>query len=209
MLRRSALFLGALMILVLLVVPVTATYALSGVSYLPNLPLVGGGNQQVTALYYIGPSGATTFIPGHQLQMETDLVAAQWNIQVIQNGRNAARQTASGSAAFVNGALLSYPSNNDVSLSVTIDGIVPQVQGDQVMMLQTKEIDNSGNVVPDSVITISQSVSGQPATTPATVISTPVPTTIPPSPTASEGFPVILGILAISIFVIILHRKER
>jgi hypothetical protein len=209
MLRRIALFLWALMILVLLVIPVTATYAVSGASYLPNPPLVAGGNQQVTAMYYIGPSGATTFIPGHQLQMETDLVAAQWNIQVIQNGRNAARQTASGSVAFVNGALLSYPNNNDVSLSVTLDGIVPPGQDDQVMLLQTKEIDNSGNVVPDSVITISQSVAAQPATTPETVLSTSVPTIIPPSSTASEGFPVILGILAISVLVIILHRKDR
>jgi len=136
-------------------------------------------------------------------------VNAQWNIQVIQNGRNAARQTASGSVAFVNGALLSYPSNNDVYLSVTIDGIVPQGEGDQIMMLQAKEIDNSGNVVPDSVITISQTVAGQPTTAPVTVLSTPVPTTILPSPTTSVGFPVILGILAISILVIILHRKDR
>jgi hypothetical protein len=141
--------------------------------------------------------------------MQTDLVIAQWNIQVIQNGRNAAQQTAYGSVAFVNGALLSYPSNNDVSLSVTIDGIVPQGQGDQVMLIQVKELDNSGNVVPDSEITVSQPVAGQPTTIPLTVLSTPVPTTIPSSPTTSEGFPVILGILAISVLVIILHSKAR
>ena len=207
--RRIALFLCALVVLVLQVTPVTATYTLSAASYSPNPPLVVGGHQHITATYYLGPSGATTFIPGHQLQMQTDLVNAQWNIQVIQNGRNAAQQTASGSVAFVNGALLSYPSNNDVSLSVTIDGIVPQGQGDQVMVLQTKELDNSGNVVPGSEITISQPVAGQPTTIPLTVLSTHVPATIPPSPTPSEGFPVIAGIFAISVLVIILHREDR
>jgi len=209
MMRSIAIFLCALIILVLQVTPVTATYTLSAASYSPNPPLVVGGHQHVTATYYLGPSGATTFIPGHQLQMQTDLVIAQWNIQVIQNGRNAAQQTAYGSVAFVNGALLSYPSNNDVSLSVTIDGIVPQGQGDQVMLIQVKELDNSGNVVPDSEITVSQPVAGQPTTIPLTVLSTPVPTTIPSSPTTSEGFPVILGILAISVLVIILHSKAR
>jgi hypothetical protein len=207
--RRTAVLLCALIVLVLQITPVTATFTLSGQSYLPNPPLVVGGHQQVTTTYYIGPSGATTFIPGHQLQMQTDLTIAQWNIQVIQNGRNAAQQTASGSVAFVNGALLSYPNNNDVSLSVTIDGVVPQTQGDHVMVVQVKEIDNSGNVVPGSEITINQPVAGQPAITTQTVLSTPAPTSIPPSPTTSEGFPVILGILAISVLVIIRYRKDR
>ena len=209
MIRRIAFVSLALVVVLLQVLPVDATMALTDVTYTPTPPLVIGSQQHVTARYYLGPSGATTFIPGHQLQMQTDLVNARWNIQVLLNGRNAAQQSASGSTAFVNGALLSYSPNNDVSLEVTIDGIVPRTQGGQVIVLQVKEIDNSGGVVPGSEITISQPVAGEPATTFQTTLSTPAPSLFPPSPTQSAGFPVTLGILAIILIVFTLFRRSR
>jgi hypothetical protein len=207
---RGITFLSLALVVVLLqVMPVNATMALTDVTYTLPPPLVIGSQQHVTARYYLGPSGATTFIPGHQLQMQTDLVNARWNIQVLLNGRNAAQQSASGSTAFVNGALLSYSPNNDVSLEVTIDGIVPRTQGGQVMVLQVKEIDNSGSVVPGSEITISQPVAGEPATNLQTTFATPLPSLAPTSPTKSVGFPVTLGIVAVVLVVIILFRRSR
>ncbi|MDO9034344.1 MAG: hypothetical protein Q7U51_03990 [Methanoregula sp.] len=208
MIRRITLLSLTIALSLLLVTPVSATYSLSSVSYMPNPPLVTGGQQQVTATYYIGPSGSTTFIKGHELQMQTDLVNARWNIQVLQNGRNAAQQSASGSAAFVNGVILSYPNSNDVSLQVTVDGVVPQTQSVQVMLLQAEEIDNTGNIVPGSVITLSQPVAGQPATPVQTAIPTLTPTKVPPSPTKSAGFPAAAGILAISL-VFLMFRSGR
>jgi hypothetical protein len=112
---RIALLSSALIALLLLVAPVMATLAFSGVSYAPNPPLVLSGQQHMIATYSVGPSGATTFVRGHELQMQTGLMDARWNIQVLINGQNAAQQSASGSSAFVNGALLSYSTNNDVS----------------------------------------------------------------------------------------------
>ena len=209
MIRRIAFVSLALVVVLLQVIPVDATMALTDVTYTPTPPLVIGSQQHMTARYYLGPSGATTFIPGHQLQMQTELVNARWDIQVLLNGRNAAQQSASGSTAFVNGALLSYSPDNDVSLEVTIDGIVPRTQGGQVIVLQVKEIDNSGSVVPGSEITISQPVAGEPATTLQTTLSTPTPSLVPPSPTQSAGFPVTLGILAIILVVLILFRRSR
>jgi hypothetical protein len=69
--------------------------------------LVIDSQQHMTAKYYLGPSGVTTFIPGHQFQMKMKLVNARVDIQVLLNGWNAAQQRALGSIAFVNGALLS------------------------------------------------------------------------------------------------------
>jgi hypothetical protein len=209
MIRRIAFVSLALVVVLLQVMPVDATMALTDVTYTPTPPLVIGSQQHMTARYYLGPSGATTFIPGHQLQMQTELVNARWDIQVLLNGRNAAQQSASGSTAFVNGALLSYSPNNDVSLEVMIDGIVPRPQGGQVILLQVKEIDNSGSVVPGSEITISQPVAGEPATTLQTTFPTPTPSPIPPSPTQSTGFPATLGILAIILVVLILFIRSR
>ncbi len=209
MIRRITLLSLSIALSLLLVTPVAATYSLTSVSYLPNPPLVIGSQQQVTATYYIGPSGSTTFIKGHELQMQTDLLNARWNIQVLQNGRNAAQQSASGTAAFVNGALLSYPNSNDVSLSVTINGVVPQTQSDQVMLLQVEEIDNTGNIVPGSVITLSQPVAGQLVTPAQTAFPTLTPVKVTPSSTKSAGFPAIAGILAISLVFLIMARSGR
>ena len=210
MIRRITILSLAIALSLLLVTTVAATHSLSSVSYLPNPPLVIGGQQQVTATYYIGPYyGSTTFIKGHELQMQTDLVNAQWNIQILQNGRNAAQQSASGSAAFVNGALLSYSTSNDVSLQVTINGVVPQTQSDQVMLLQVEEIDNSGNIVPGSVITLSQPVAGHLVIPVQTAFPTLTPTSVPPSPTKSAGVPATAGILAISFVFLIMARRGR
>jgi len=209
MIRRIT-FLSLVIVVVLFqVIPADAMIALTDVSYTPSPPLVIGRQQHVTAKYYIGPSGATTFIPGHQLQMQTGLANARWNILVILDGRNAAQQSASGSTVFVNGALLSYSTNNDVSLEVTIDGVVPQMQGGQVMVLQVKEIDNSGSVVPGSVITTSQPVAGEPATAIQTAFPTLMPPIVPPSPTTSAGFPFTTSIFAIGLVLIILFRSVR
>ena len=189
--------------------PVDASMTLTSVNYTPPIPLVSGNQQHVIARYYLGPAGATTFIPSHQLQMQTELVNARWNIQVILNGLNAAHQSASGSTAFANGALLSYSLNNAVSLEITIDGFVPLTQDGQIVILQVKEIDNSGSLVPGSETTFSQPVAGEAAPTLHTTYPTPTLPPVQPSPTTSVGFPLTLGIGAIILVSIIMCIRRR
>ncbi|MDO9549795.1 MAG: hypothetical protein Q7J03_02365 [Methanoregula sp.] len=208
MLHKISLLSLALIAFLLLATPVAATYTLTDVSYTPNPPLVIGGPQQLTATYYIGPSGSTTFIKGHELQMQTDLVDARWNIQVILNGRNAAQQSVSGSAAFVNSEIISYPNTNEVNLQVTVDGVVPQSSG-QVMLLQVEEIDNSNTIVPGSAITLSQPVAGQPTTPVQTMLPTLTPAIVPPTPTPSAGFTMAAGILALSLVIGAIFWRDR
>ena len=207
LMSRTATFV-CIIALLLLITPAAATLVLTDAVFAPNPPFLNGARQHAIVKFFISPSGATTFVPGHQLQMETGLANARWNIQVRVDGRNDARQSASGSAAFVNGALLSYSTDNDVSLEVTIDGVVPHIQRDQVIVLQVKEIDNTGDVVPGSVITLSQPVAGEPATPQQIAFPTPKPTPVPHLPTKSAAFPVTTVILAISL-VLILLRSGR
>jgi hypothetical protein len=207
--HRIAFTLWVFIISLLLGTPAAATLILSDASYTPDSPLVIGGQQSVTVKYFISPSGATTFASVHEIQMQTDLEHAQWNIQVLVDGRDAAQQSASGSAAFVNGALLSYSTNNDVSLEVTIDGVVPLTPGDQVLMLLVKEIDNSGTVVPGSVIRLSHPVAGRPGIAGQTVYPTLTPPVVPPTPAKTAGFPVTWGIPALSLVLIIFFRSSR
>lgn len=178
-----------------LVPPVAAALVLTNTSFAPALPLVPGP-QEVTATLVIVPSGGTTFSRGHEIQMQTGLGDAGWNIQVVVDGIPAAQQTATGTAAFVNGALISYPTSHDVSVVVTISGMVPATASPEVVLLQAEEIDNGGNVVPGSVLTLSRPVSG--LTIPVTATTTIPATIVPPSTSAKvPGFPALAGIVAL------------
>ena len=196
----------SLALLFILVSPGAATVVLSTVSFVPDAPLAPGGQQQVVATYAIIPSGSTTFAPGHSLQMQTDLTGAQWTIQVTLDRRDAARQTASGSTAFVNGELLSYGTNRDIGIVVTVDGTVPANASGSLTVLTVKELDNGGKNVPGSILAVSQPVAGT-ATPPATSI---LPTLTPPlattpMPQGSPGFAAPFAITALIAAVIVLR----
>ncbi|MDD1687529.1 hypothetical protein [Methanoregula sp.] len=183
------------LLLLLVVLPASASPMLVSQSFTPNPPLVPGGQEQVVATFAI-PSG-TSFPKTHNLQMQTSLENARWNIQVILDGNNAAQQTASGSAAFINGEILSYSINRDVSFTVTIAGTVPASATGTVTVLDLVEIDNTGNVVPGSEILISQPVAGAtvaPVQTTVPTLTLPPVTTAPPV-TKSPGFSVVIALL--------------
>jgi hypothetical protein len=194
---------------ILFAAPVSATYLLTNTTFQPDAPLIAGSSEHVTATYALLPTGSTTFVRGHVLQMQTGLTGARWNIQVIVDGRNAAQQTASGNAAFVSGDILSYPTSHDVTLVVTIDGTVPTTESDQLMLLQVEEIDNSGTIVPGSVIAINQPLA---TPSPSPVMTTvPVLTPIPATsmaPTRSPGLTAVAGIIAIGTVMVLLSRRS-
>jgi hypothetical protein len=185
--------------------PVTATLVTSGVSFSPTVPLVPGGQQHLVATYTVIPSGSTTFAKGHLLQMQTDLARAQWTIQVTLDGRDAALQTASGSVAFVNGAILSYSTDHDVGMVVTINGTVPADAAGSEMVLQVRELDNSGTLVPGSILSVPRPVAGpaSPAATPVIPALTP-PLVTPTLPKGSPGFafPVVISALIATVLLV-------
>jgi hypothetical protein len=169
--------------------PAAATLVLTKESFLPAPPPVAGSGQLAVNTIAIIPTGATTFSRYHTLQMQTDLVNARWNIQVIVNGIPAAQQSASGTAAFVNGYLLSYPTTSDLSFTVAINGTVPASAGTTMTVLQVTELDNGGAPVPGSSITVSAPLMSPP---PVNETSPTVPFTTPPvattAPARSAGF---------------------
>ncbi len=200
-------------VLLLIALPAAASQVLTSESFTPDSPLVAGGQQHVVMKYTVIPSGSTTFPRGHNLQMQTGLAGAQWTIQVIVDGNNAARQTATGSTAFVNGAILSYTTNNDVSFTVTIDGTIPASATGTVTVLQVSEIDNTGNVVPGSQSVIIRPVAGA-VPAPVPVMSA-IPTLMPPlvtpaaAVTRSPGCGALPGIAACSLCGLAwMHRRH-
>jgi len=139
-------------------IPAAATLVLTGQSFAPDPPLVPGDGEHAAITVAVLPSGGTTFTQTHTLQMQTGLSDARWDIRVIANGRPAAQQSASGTSAFVNGYLLSYPVTSDVSLVVTINGTVPSGTVSDVTVLQVTELDTSGQPVPGGTILVTAPV---------------------------------------------------
>ena len=212
--RNPFILCGAVILVILaLIMPVSATFQIQQSAINPSqTPLQPGAKQSVNAVIAIIPQGATTFIPDYQLQLTTDLVVSQWDVQVMVNGRPAAVIPVTGSTAFINGFLLSYPNNNDVAVNVAVTGIVPSGVS-SVNLLQVIEQNNAGQTVSGSVQTISEPVAvpATPVTTAPPVPSAPVMTTAtPPPPTKAPGLsPVILiGGLVVVALAVCIGKKE-
>jgi len=184
----------------LLVLPVSATLVLSGSTLTPDaLPLAPLQGQKVDVKIAVIPSGGRTFAVGHSLQVETDLLDARWNASVIVDGYTGDREASTGRVAFINGFVLSYSTDHDVSLEVSVSGAVPQSAEGEVMLMSVRELDNAGVVVPGNTVTIEEPVAtptGLPATETSPVV-TPVPvnSTASPSPTKAGDVLPVAGIL--------------
>jgi len=131
--------------------------------------------------------------------MQTDLLDARWNTVVLTDGIPADTESGQGSVMFLNGLALSYPTNRDVALEVTVAGTVPEGVP-SVTVLLVKELDNSGNPVPGSMVTVTEPVLAPvPArvTTRALVTALPSPSPSPPSPAPTRaGMVPLLAVLA-------------
>jgi hypothetical protein len=208
MTRISCTLFAGIAILLLLIAPAAATPVLTGDSFTPSPPLVAGGQQQVVATYMI--ASGTTFPENHELQMTTALSGARWTIQVVVDGHNAATQTASGTAVFVNGEILSYSANRDVSFTVTIDGMVDGNASGAVTVLKVEEIDNTGSIVPGSTSTISQPVAGEspaPSVTTVPALTRP-PVTTTPVKNAPGISPVLCSLALVPAGMAALRRRQ-
>ncbi len=176
---------AVILVVFTLIMPVSATFQVQQSLLNPSAILLKPGTQQsVTAIIAIIPQGATTFIEGNQLQLTTDLAAPRWDVQVMVNGIPAAVIPVRGNTAFINGFLLSYPNNEDVSVSASVTGNVPDGVP-AVNLLQVLQLNNAGQVIPGAVQTITEPVAMSPtpvltthpvSVSPTATITTPVPT---------------------------------
>ena len=199
----------------LIITPASATLVQTGTVFSPPPPLIAGSGQYALSSLTIIPSGATTFSRYHTLQMQTGLCDARWNIQVLVNGVPAAQQSVSGTTAFINGYLLSYPTTTDLSFTVAINGTVPSGGVSDITILQIAELDNSGAPVPGGSITVTAPLNPVPRQPPSLPVSPVTPVSSPgqvpaTQPAHTPGFSVGEGIggsvLGILVFVVALRQ---
>jgi hypothetical protein len=189
----------------LCIFPATATLNLNSIVISPPGEAVAPGTaMNVSADIEIIPSGATTFTSSHTLVLSTGLEEARWNVVVYVNGIQGAVIPQTGNYVFVNGFLLSYPTNRDVSVKVALGGMAPIASGEsQFTIFQMQELNNENQAVGGSVQIITRNL-----TTPPTTVSTP-PTTVPPTvPTTTKApLPAVLVVTALVLGGIFAYKR--
>jgi hypothetical protein len=200
-----------LTILTMLISPGSALTSLQNVQVIPpdaSIPVASALNASGTL--QIIPQGPTTYIEGYTLVLSTDLENARWNIVVLVDGNQAAVMPKQGSFVFINGFLLSYPTNQDVAVSFQIEGMVPPLpDATPFRVIQAEELNNQGQVVGDSEQVVIRTVMnpGTPQSqtpnggTATTVVTVPVPTT------TKAGIS-IAPILAVLLLILVMVRRK-
>lgn len=208
--RGGVLFLLSL----ILIAPAAATISLQNVQVIPPEDLVPAGTVvNTTAYIQIIPQGPTTFIEGYTLVLSTDLENARWDTAVMVDGARAAVIPKDGKFVFINGYLLSYPTNRDVAVSVAVQGTVPFLPDKTPFrVVQAEELNNQGQAIGDSEQVVVRSVMAtgdEPGVTrtaaEATVIVT-VPVQVTPTQAGLSLIPLAGGII---LAVLLFLRKGR
>lgn len=98
-------------------------------------------------------SGDTTFPNDNELQMSTDLEKAKWTSSLVLDGVEMPQPDNSGRVLSVSGWILSYPSEKEESLKVTLEGFTPKVsKTSEKTMIKITEYDSHNNPLTSSTV---------------------------------------------------------
>jgi hypothetical protein len=208
---------SALVLIILfaiLISPAAAFISLGSVQVTPPEDSIPAGSvANALAVIQIIPQGPTTFVEGYTLVLSTDLENARWNVVVMVDGTQAAVIPKDGKFVFINGYLLSYPTNRDVAVSVQVEGDVPSLtHGTPFRVLQAEELNNQGQSVGDTEQVVIRSVenTGTEATASPTTGETTVVVTVPvPVTTTKAGISLIPVVGGIALVAVLFLRKGR
>lgn len=197
-----------LVILAVLVIPCSGSISLQEVQVTPpdaSIPVGAGVN--ATGQIRIIPQGPTTYIEGYTLVLSTDLDRAWWNVVVLVDGNQAAVIPKAGNFVFINGFLLSYPTNQDVAVSVQVEGKVPGLpDATPFRVMQAEELNNQGRVVDDSEQVVVRTVMNpgipQSQTQDSDIVTTVVTLPVPETTKAGISMAPILALLFLIIMVV-------
>jgi hypothetical protein len=204
--RECLLILGCFF---LLVVPASAGYALQNVEVHPPDEILDPGTPlTVLATVQILPQGPTTYIEGYTMVVSTDLDRARWDVAVMVDGRDAAVFEKTGSSVFISGYLLSYPTSEDVAVSILVSGYTPDLPaGEPFTALRVVELNNQGQLIEGSEQTVSR-LTGPPPSAPTP--QTPGATVTPPGTTTAAGMlPFTVTGCVAAVFLFISFRKIK
>jgi hypothetical protein len=207
---KRAAFLIACILLLSFVTTASAILSLSNADVYPSEDYLRPGERvNVSATVEIIPSGAMTFASGHTLVFSTDLENAHWDVRVMVDGIQAAVILKDTDHLFVNGYILSYPTDRDVSVSIEMVGNAPPSMDDMPQtVLRIAELNNQGVIVGGSEKSIQRIVRPSPVSASPTIPHTAVATArTSTADTHTVDFPFLLIIAGL--FCALLSLKRR
>ncbi len=130
-----------------------SAFAVSSITVDPSGSLTPGTPVIVTFKVDFTASGDETFPSGDELQMSTDLDAAQWSYSLVLDGVDTVQPSTSGRVLTVSGWVLSYPSSVEEALKVTVQGKAPSVtQTTNKTLIKISEYDSHNNLLSSTVV---------------------------------------------------------
>ena len=146
-------------VVLLAIVPGISAYTVSGVSVNPSGDVTPGTPVTVSLTIQFAGSGGYTFPAESNLDLLTDLDSPRWSAVIVLNDVDNPRILDNKKNVFLTGWDLSYPSDFEENLRLTLDGVAPSVTTTaNKTLLQIQELDSRNNVVSGSVMTISRKV---------------------------------------------------
>lgn len=120
----------------------------------PTGDLTSGTNVSVSFKIDMTPSGSDTFPKDNTLQIFTDLNNPKWAATLITDGIENPQAPEFGHSIYMSGWILSYPSNVQESIRVTLEGSVPSVtKSMNKTIVLVQELDGRNTVIPASIVT--------------------------------------------------------
>lgn len=208
---KTAAFLIACILLLSFVPSATATLSLRNADVFPSAEFLRPGEMvNVSATVEIIPSGAMTFASGHTLVFSTDMKNARWDIRVMVDGIQGAVIGKNTDHLFVNGYLLSYPTDRDVSVSVNVEGAVPEyAERMSFSLIRVAELNNQGIIVggsENSILGIVRRFTDSVSPTLSHTAAIPIGTTFD---THAIDFPFLMVVAGLFGIMILTSRKNR
>jgi hypothetical protein len=142
------------MTLVLVCVATASAVMVSNPVINPTGDLSTGTNVSVSFKIDMTPSGDTTFPRENTLQVYTDLNSAKWKAILTRDGVDYPQPEESGHSIYLTGWVLSYPSTQQESVKVFLEGTVPPVSksmNKSIVLVQ--ELDSKNTIIPESIVT--------------------------------------------------------
>lgn len=140
--------------LLILCIPAVSAFTVEGYTSDPLGSLTP--NTPVIVSYTIGFPlvSNTTFPPGNDLVMTTDLTNPAWTYTLILEGVENPRRPVNGTPFELSGFELSYPSGVNESIRVTLTGTAPNVSSStSKVILDVHEVNSTGTLVANTQVT--------------------------------------------------------
>jgi len=139
--------------ILLFCIPVTSAFSVSSVTIDPTGSLTPGTPVMVTYKIGFQASAGETFPSSSELQMITDLEKPKWTWTLVLDGVEMPRPQAGGRMLSLSGFELSYPSDRDESISVTLEGTAPAVTTtSDKTIIKLQEVDTHNNIIESSKV---------------------------------------------------------